>query len=544
MKASPTTTPSASRDASQSAPRSFVGWLIIVRNAALPLAIALLSLWVAVSGLPPRMQAPHNAVLVLGLVTVITGFVARRARERLLRLGAMDDAIPSTLPDLPGTLYLVILVLVGAPAAIVFAIATPVIARAPEMWRGRLVALGALRQGMASSLTLLAAGFAYAAFAKIIPHVPTTLRAHVTAAIAASVIFLIGSSVTRVLVNTPAPLEDFRKTLRAYFTGPALLFQILLLSCVPLLPLTETLQPVEIEFAWVLLLTPMGAVFYLALTSVRLRQQTDQLQRTITELNATRLRETQLKSYAALITRAQEDERRRLARELHDDTAQALIALSRGLDALSDRHINPINSPEDRHFLDQLIELTQRTLDSVRRACQDLRPSVLDDLGLSAALESLASSMTERGMPCAFRLYGASRPYPPEVEVAVYRIAQEALSNALRHSQPEQAQIELRYLADSLRLIVSDDGKGFDVFATLSATPGGFSRSTASDGSGLGLMGMRERAALIGATLDIQSAPGAGTRITLDAPATGHLTPLPDDAEDLSALTRPGVLGV
>jgi signal transduction histidine kinase len=309
---------------------------------------------------------------------------------------------------------------------------------------------------------------------------------------------------------------------------------------VPLLPLTESLQPVEIEFAWVLLLTPMGAVFYLALTSVRLRQQTDQLQKTITELNATRLRETQLKSYAALITRAQEDERRRLARELHDDTAQALIALSRGLDALSNRHINPVSSPDDVRFLDQLVDLTQRTLDSVRRACQDLRPSVLDDLGLSAALESLAGAMTERGMPCEYEEHGAAQPYPLEVEVAVYRIAQEALSNALRHSEPSQAQIELRYRPDGLRLIVSDDGHGFDVSATLAGAPGGASRSTAENGSGLGLMGMRERATLIGATLDIQSAPGAGTRITLEAPASAPLTPLPDDPAQLQALTLPG----
>ncbi|HEY7849782.1 MAG TPA: sensor histidine kinase, partial [Ktedonobacterales bacterium] len=183
---------------------------------------------------------------------------------------------------------------------------------------------------------------------------------------------------------------------------------------------------------------------------------------------------------------------------------------------------------------------TQRTLESVRRACQDLRPSVLDDLGLSAALESLASAMTERGLACAYQEQGSAQPYPPEVEVAVYRIAQEALSNALRHSEPSQAQIELRYRPDGLRLIVSDDGHGFDVSATLAGAPGGASRSTAENGSGLGLMGMRERATLIGATLDIQSAPGAGTRITLEAPASAPLTPLPDDPAQLQALTLPG----
>ena len=515
-----------------------ISGLMLVRNVALPLAVALLSLWLAVSTLPPRKQAPHNAVIVLGIVTIITAFVARRARERLRILGEDDDTIPSMLPDLSGSLYLVILVLVGAPAAIVFAIATPFIASAPDLWRGRRIAMTVLRQCMASSLTLLVAGYAYASVAALIPHVPTALRAHISAAVAASVVFLVGVGLTRLLLRPPTDGNDLIRAFRTYLSGRALLFQVLLLACVPLLPLTESLQPVEIEFAWVLLLAPMGSVYYLALTGVRLRQQTAQLQKTITELNATRLRETQLKSYAALITRAQEDERRRLARELHDDTAQALIALSRGLDALSDRHINPVSSPDDRRFLDQLVELTQRTLDSVRRACQDLRPSVLDDLGLPAALESLAGAMTERGLPCHYQEHGVAKPYLPEVEVAVYRIAQEALSNALRHSQPLQAQIELRYRPDGLRLVVSDDGHGFDVSATLTATPGGASRSTTSEkGAGLGLMGMRERATLIGATLDIQSTIGSGTRITLDAPAGARSTPLPTASENLHELT-------
>ncbi|HEY7849632.1 MAG TPA: sensor histidine kinase, partial [Ktedonobacterales bacterium] len=491
MKVTQATAPPPTSEASQPLTQNIIGWLIVVRNAALPLAIALLCLWVAISGLPPRKQAPHNAVIVLGVVTIITAFIARRAREHLRTLGAEDSAIPNTLPDLTGSLYLVILVLAGAPAAIIFAIATPFIARAPEFSRGRHVVLAAMRQCMTSSVTLLAAGFAYASVSAVIPHVPTALRAHVLAAFAASAVFLVGVSVARLLLQPPARSDDFKRTIFAYLTGPALLFQVLLLSCVPLLPLTESLQPVEIEFAWVLLLTPMGAVFYLALTSVRLRQQTDQLQKTITELNATRLRETQLKSYAALITRAQEDERRRLARELHDDTAQALIALSRGLDALSNRHINPVSSPDDVRFLDQLVDLTQRTLDSVRRACQDLRPSVLDDLGLSAALESLASAMTERDLPCSYQEQGIAQPYPPEVEVAVYRIAQEALTNAVRHAAGSAIELALTQNENEICLRVADQDPGL------------------GDGDpqrrGSGLRSMAERALLVGGALRIDS---------------------------------------
>lgn len=513
-------------DASQTFSGAIVSRIIIVRNVALPLAISFLCLWVASSGLPPRIQVPHNALIVMGLITVATAYIARRARQRLDALDTDRASVADALPDLSGALYLAILVLVGAPAAITFAIVTPFIAVAPELWRNQRAIFTALRQSMSFSVILLTAGVAYASISALVPHVPTPLRAHISAALAASLIFLLGVSITRFIFHAPSQPDELGRAIRAYVTGPALLFQILLLSCVPLLPLTESLQPVEIEFAWILLLAPMGAVYYLALTSVRLKQQTDQLQRTITELNATRLRETQLQNYAALITRAQEDERRRLARELHDDTAQALIALSRGLDALADRHINPVNSPEDVHFVEQLVDLNQRTLDSVRRACQDLRPSVLDDLGLSAALESLASSMTERGMPCVFEQLGTAQPYPPEVEVAVYRIAQEALSNALRHSQPKQARIELCYRADKLCLAVSDNGRGFDVSATLAQAAGGASRSSESNGSGLGLLGMRERAMLISATLDIQSTPGVGTRVTLEAPASAPIRPI------------------
>ena len=102
MKASPTTTPSDAPPARPPTSQNLMRRLILARNAALPLAIALLCLWVAVSGLPPRTQVPHNAVIVLGLITIITGFIARRSRERLLRLGASDRDIPNSLPDLAG----------------------------------------------------------------------------------------------------------------------------------------------------------------------------------------------------------------------------------------------------------------------------------------------------------------------------------------------------------------------------------------------------------------------------------------------------------
>ncbi len=129
-----------------------------------------------------------------------------------------------------------------------------------------------------------------------------------------------------------------------------------------------------------------------------------------------REREAALEDYAALITHAQEEERRRLSRELHDDTAQTLVALSRGLDALSSRRPDQLVAEHDTRFIAELGDLAKRSLDSIRRACQDLRPSVLDDLGLAPALASLASSTTQRGLECEFEQEGeSSRPSSRQV---------------------------------------------------------------------------------------------------------------------------------
>jgi signal transduction histidine kinase len=505
-----------------------VSWLVGVRRVALPLLISALSFWVAVGVLPTRHNQPRSAVYVLGAAVVVVAIVAGIVRQRITIRRGEDYWQDDELPDALSALYLAILVLVGTRAAIVFAIVTPLVTcmvrfRSSSARQGAQEALvSALWRGASSALVLLAAGAAYSGVAALLqPQVATTLRAHVLAAFAASLVMLIAVAVVRAV--RARPITAAPRALVSFVRGPSLLFQVMLLCCIPLLPLTQALDPVEIEFSWALLLAPMGAVYYLALTSARLRLRTTELQDTIAELNATRERESELMSYAALITRAQEDERRRLARDLHDDTAQALIALSRGLDALSS-HINPAAAPGDARFVDDLVDLTRRTLDSVRRACQDLRPSVLDDLGLSAALDSLAGSMEQRGLPCVFIARGAPQSYPSEVEVASYRITQEALSNAARHAHASRAQIELTHRPDGLRLVVTDDGAGFTVSDSLtdvSPAPRGNGREP---GSGLGMLGMRERALLIGARLKVESAPSAGTRITLDVPVAPSAT--------------------
>ena len=297
---------------------------------------------------------------------------------------------------------------------------------------------------------------------------------------------------------------------KVFMTSPAFRFQALVLSVGPLLPVVDIFDNVVAEVAWLFFLIPLFAIYYLALVSTRLGIRTDTLQETLTDLSSARRRQDELRDYATLITRVQEEERRRLARELHDDTAQALIALALGLDGLG-RAIGKLDLPErDREWLASLQNLADHTLEGVRRACRDLRPSVLDDLGLRAALEWLSDSSSARGVPCNFTCRGLSTPTTSEQEIAIFRIAQEALSNIWRHSRAKQATIELAFLPEQLRLSIHDDGKGFAHRDNLDGAH--------DSQSSLGLVGMRERATLIGATLQITSSPGNGCHIELSLP--------------------------
>ncbi len=303
---------------------------------------------------------------------------------------------------------------------------------------------------------------------------------------------------------------------KVFITSPAFRFQALVLSVGPLLPVVDIFDNTRAEVAWLFFLVPLFAIYYLALVSSRLGIRTDTLQDTLADLNSARRRQDELRDYATLITRVQEEERRRLARELHDDTAQALIALALGLDGLG-RAIEKLDlTQRDKEWMASLQNLAEHTLEGVRRACRDLRPSVLDDLGLRAALEWLSDSSSERGVPCQFSCRGVARQTTSENEIAIFRITQEALSNIWRHSGATQASIELVYLPEQLRLSIHDNGRGIISFDNTDAAQAHDSQG------GLGLPGMRERAALIGATLNITSSPGNGCHIELSLPT---LTP-------------------
>lgn len=486
----------------------------------LPMSIvAALSLWAMSYPSIPLPASPGGASVIL---TVITLGLALAARAFRLRFG-LDKRAAMALPDPLFTLYLATLILIGLPSAVLLAVVTPLVECLPDLLDDSPALRLALRQSAVSGITMFCSGFAYFWISQALTPQLTALRAHIVGALIASLIACGGAAALQIfeqeLHDSSRNLHGFSRISR-YLTSPSLRFQILLLSVSPLLPLAELLDDIEAEFAWLLFLIPLCAVYYLALMSVRLEQRTYELQKTVAELGAVRRREAELADYAALITRAQEDERRRLARELHDDTAQALIALSRGLDALASRRVEPPLSSYDVRFSEELGDLAKRTLESVRRACQDLRPSVLDDLGLSAALESLAHSESNRGLTCEFQQFGESVSYAPEIEVTIYRIAQETLANARKHAHASRTTLDISYEMDQIKLCVSDNGSGFDAGRASGQTP----QMSVSGGeateqrAGLGLLGMRERAALIGAQLTIASSQGSGTTLTLSVP--------------------------
>jgi signal transduction histidine kinase len=219
-----------------------------------------------------------------------------------------------------------------------------------------------------------------------------------------------------------------------------------------------------------------------------------------------------LRSYVGAVTAGQEEERRRLARELHDETIQSLIALNQRLQ-LAQRAL--ADHPHSGK-LAELQRMTAQAIADARRFARALRPIYLEDLGLSPALEMLARDAARdageaAGQPISWRLSGQPRRLKPEVELTLYRMAQEALSNALRHAEASQISLSLDFAPGRVTLTVEDDGRGF----TLPET------STAMAPLGhFGLLGLYERAELIGAELEIESAPGKGTRAQVSVSAS------------------------
>ena len=213
-----------------------------------------------------------------------------------------------------------------------------------------------------------------------------------------------------------------------------------------------------------------------------------------------------LHSYIGAITQAQEAERLRLARELHDDTIQSLIALKQRVQLARMPHKKGAPVPE----LAELESLIEQTIDDLRRTTRALRPIYLEDLGLVAALEMLVRETSQSsGLPVEFNASGTERRLPAEVELALYRMVQESLNNSVHHAQAKHASVKMEFNPEETRLEITDDGKGFEVPKTPAEfTPQGH----------FGLLGLYERTELIGAHLEISSSPGKGTRLSIDLP--------------------------
>jgi signal transduction histidine kinase len=215
-----------------------------------------------------------------------------------------------------------------------------------------------------------------------------------------------------------------------------------------------------------------------------------------------------LRRYIGRVTYAQEEERRRLAQDLHDETIQDLIALDQKIQ-LAGRSRNPEEGPRTPG-LEAIHREAQKAIQKVRRLSRALRPAYLEDLGLLPALEALAGDVgSSIGIPISVRAEGSQSPLPREADLAVYRIVQEALANVARHAAAHHVWITLRYRREELLVNVKDDGAGF-------APP--LETADLSRSGHFGLIGMQERAQYIGARLEVHSRPGKGTRITLYLP--------------------------
>lgn len=216
-----------------------------------------------------------------------------------------------------------------------------------------------------------------------------------------------------------------------------------------------------------------------------------------------------MRFYAQLVTKAQEEERKRLARELHDEVSSSLLLLAQGLDSMTSAGRSR-QSQAVREKLESLHSQAIEALEYVRRYAQDLRPRILDDLGLLPALEWMAEDMEKHyGVKTHVEVTGDQPNLPPDVQLLVFRIAQQALTNIRRHAEASAASIKLAFEPGGLNMVVTDNGKGFEMPQRI--------ENLASAGR-LGIMGMSERAQLLGGTLEVKSAPGKGTRVVAEVP--------------------------
>ena len=233
--------------------------------------------------------------------------------------------------------------------------------------------------------------------------------------------------------------------------------------------------------------------------------QTDELRETLNAmLDAVERYRYEVQQLSQAAISAQEEERKRIARELHDETAQSLTSLLVRL-RIAER---ASSVAEMRAAIAEIRDLTTRTLDEVRNLAVELRPSALDDLGLVPALRWYTRQYANRyGIIVDFEAADLGERLPSSVELVFYRVIQEALTNVAKHADAHRVSVRLERSGDDVRATVEDDGRGFDVASTLRSRE-----------RGLGLFGMHERLTLVGGDVRIESETGRGTRVVAEVP--------------------------
>lgn len=231
------------------------------------------------------------------------------------------------------------------------------------------------------------------------------------------------------------------------------------------------------------------------------------IQLLLRDATSERQRQAGLRAYAASVLRAQEEERKRIAQELHDEAVQRMVLLCRQLD-LIESHAESLPAPVVASLVD-VRRLAEQVVADLRGFARALRPPMLDDLGLVACVRRLLTDLAERTrLDAQLHVVGAERRLRPDAELGLFRIAQEALWNVQRHACASQVSVTITFAEHGVGLEVADDGLGF-------ALPPG--TDFAASGQ-LGLLGMRERAEALGGSLVVQARPGEGTRVSVRIP--------------------------
>lgn len=271
--------------------------------------------------------------------------------------------------------------------------------------------------------------------------------------------------------------------------------------------LTEKAHGRQFDKADEALVVAFAAFAVVAIESAQLVQAERSSADAIADLTAAKERAAFKREMLGEILNAQEEERARVSRDLHDDIGQALTSVLLGLRLVESSLASDEVMLEDaRKRTDDVRHLVADALGRTRKLAFDLRPTVLDDVGLLPALERLAKDMTARGGTIvAVATHGFADRLPPEIETVVYRVVQEALTNVTRHSGAATASITVIVADDRVRALVEDDGLGFKP-------------NTVPIRGHLGLKGMAERADLVGGTLELSSSPGSGTTVLLELP--------------------------